>query len=82
MAKVLSEVASEVGAKHIQSVAIAYLMHKTSYVFPIIGGRKVDHLMANIEALEIRLSEEHIARIEAVKPFDVGFPTILIVRPP
>ena len=81
MANVLAEVAAEVGADHIQSVAIAYLMHKTTHVFPIVGGRKVEHLRANIEALEIRLSEEHINRIEAVKSFDPGFPSSLIVRP-
>ncbi|KAJ4149405.1 hypothetical protein NW754_000845 [Fusarium falciforme] len=28
----------------ITSVALAYVMHKTPYVFPIVGGRKVEHL--------------------------------------
>ena len=37
----------------INLVAIAYVMHKTAYVFPIIGGRKVEHLLANLEALDI-----------------------------
>jgi hypothetical protein len=43
-------------------------------VFPIVGGRKVEHLHANIEALEISLSREQIAYLESVKPFDKGFP--------
>lgn len=30
-------------------VALAYVMQKTPYVFPVIGGRKVEHLKANIE---------------------------------
>ncbi|KDR81932.1 hypothetical protein GALMADRAFT_221816 [Galerina marginata CBS 339.88] len=41
-------------------VAIAYLMQKTTYVFPIIGGRKVEHLLSNIEALDISLTDEQI----------------------
>ena len=61
-------------------VAIAYVMHKTPYVFPIIGGRKVEHLSANLEALEISLSDEQIKFLEAVEPFELGFPGWMIVR--
>ena len=54
------------------TVAIAYVMQKVPHVFPIIGGRKVEHLQANIEALNITLSNEHIKKIEAASPFDKG----------
>lgn len=54
-------------------------MQKTPYVFPIIGGRKVEHLEANMKALDIVLSEEQIKYLEGVLPFDVGFPHSLIV---
>lgn len=60
-------------------VAIAYLLLKTPYVFPIIGGRKVEHLLANIQALEIDLTPEQIAYLESVIPFDPGFPSTMIV---
>ncbi|GLB44427.1 putative aryl-alcohol dehydrogenase [Lyophyllum shimeji] len=70
----LEKVAAEVGTKHITAVAIAYLLQKTPYVFPIIGGRKVEHLMANIEALDIALTDEQIAYLESVADFDIGFP--------
>ena len=63
-------------------VAIAHLLHKTPYVFPIIGGRKVEHLKQNIQALDISLSPEQIHRIDDAKPFDFGFPYTLIVRTP
>ncbi|KZV80862.1 hypothetical protein EXIGLDRAFT_629468 [Exidia glandulosa HHB12029] len=36
-------------------VAIAYLMHKSPYVFPIVVGRRVERLMDNVKALEIRM---------------------------
>lgn len=58
----------------ITSVALAYVMHKAPYVFPIVGGRKIDHLKGNIEALGLELSKEDIDEIEAATPFDVGFP--------
>ncbi|KAF8529592.1 hypothetical protein BU17DRAFT_36660, partial [Hysterangium stoloniferum] len=34
-------------------VAIAYVIHKAPYVFPIVSGRKIEHLQANIEALDL-----------------------------
>ncbi|KAH9846135.1 NADP-dependent oxidoreductase domain-containing protein, partial [Lenzites betulinus] len=74
VAKVLEQVARDVGASSIQAVAIAYVMQKTPYVFPIVGGRKVEHLHANIEALDIALSPEHVKTIEAAVPIDLGFP--------
>ncbi|KAH9907109.1 Aldo/keto reductase [Epithele typhae] len=72
VAKVLEEVAKDVGTDSIQAVAIAYVMQKTPYVFPVIGGRKVKHLHDNIKALSIALSDEHIKMIETASPFDKG----------
>ncbi|KAF8970113.1 NADP-dependent oxidoreductase domain-containing protein [Flammula alnicola] len=60
-------------------VAIAYLMQKTAYVFPIIGGRKVEHLLANVEALELSLSNEQIKYLESFVDFDPGFPVTMIL---
>lgn len=56
------------------SVAIAYVMHKAPYVFPLVGGRKVEHLMQNIEALNIALSPAQIEYLESIMTFDAGFP--------
>ncbi|KAK7687674.1 hypothetical protein QCA50_008889 [Cerrena zonata] len=74
IAAALEKVAAEVGTKNIASVAIAYVMQKTPHVFPIIGGRKVEHLHKNIEALEITLTPEHVQYLESILPFDIGFP--------
>jgi len=79
MSAALEKVAKEVGAKHITAVAIAYLMQKTPYVFPIIGGRKVEQLEANLESLAISLTPEHVKYLESVVPFDPGFPYSIIV---
>lgn len=54
-------------------------MHKAPYVFPIVGGRKVEHLMDNVEALGISLTREQISYLDGILPFDKGFPNTLIV---
>ncbi|KAF9072170.1 Aldo/keto reductase [Rhodocollybia butyracea] len=71
----LEKVAGEVGlGDNISAVAIAYVMQKTPYVFPIIGGRKISQLEANMQALDIALSDGQIQYLESVIPFDAGFP--------
>lgn len=70
---VLDRIAKKKNAP-ITSVALAYVMHKAPYVFPIVGGRKVEHLKGNIEALSLRLTPEEIEEIETGYDFDVGFP--------
>ncbi|MCJ1474481.1 hypothetical protein MMC13_003139 [Lambiella insularis] len=70
---VLEAIAERKGST-ITNVALAYVMHKAPYVFPICGGRKVDQLRGNIEALSLGLSEKEMKEIEAATPFDAGFP--------
>ncbi|KAJ7065230.1 NADP-dependent oxidoreductase domain-containing protein [Mycena amicta] len=78
VSQVLEEVAKEVGAKSIHAVAIAYVMQKAPYCFPIIGGRKIENMLANLEALDINLSNAQISRLESAVPFDPGFPHNMI----
>lgn len=51
------------------------MLQKTPYVFPIIGQRKVEHLLANIEALKVEMTPEDLDQIDCAVPFDPGFPT-------
>ncbi|KAJ5449909.1 Norsolorinic acid reductase B [Penicillium daleae] len=79
----VSKVLESVADRHktaITSVALAYVMSKTTYVCPIVGGRKVEHLLGNIEALGLELSEEDIKEIESAYEFDYGFPMTFIFR--
>lgn len=73
VAEVLERVGRRVGAP-MTSVAMAYVMHKAPYVYPIVGGRKVEHLKGNIEALGLELTKEDVKEIETGYDFDVGFP--------
>ena len=69
----LDKIAREKGTL-VTSVALAYVRYKSPYVFPIVGGRKVEHLKGNIEALSIELSDEEIDEIDGAAPFEHGFP--------
>lgn len=73
VSKVLEKIANAKGTV-ITSIALAYVMHKATYVFPIVGGRTTDHLKSNIEALSIELTDEELAEIDGAVPFEIGFP--------
>ena len=57
-------VAKERGAQPAQ-VALAWLLSRPAVVAPIIGATKLPHLDDAIEALEIELSDQEIAALEA-----------------
>ena len=71
----ISKVLESIATKHkheITSVALAYVMKKTPYVFPIVGGRKISHLKGNIAGLSLELSDEDVKQIEEANAFDIG----------
>lgn len=75
----MSEALKEVAKQHgddvsITAVALAYVMHKAGRVFPICGGRKVEHLKDNIRSLELALTREQVEKLETTAPLDIGFP--------
>jgi aryl-alcohol dehydrogenase-like predicted oxidoreductase len=79
----VSDVLERISTQHpekppITSLALAYVMHKSPYVFPIVGGRKVAHLEGNIAALGLRLSPEDIREIDNAYGFEMGFPHIFL----
>ncbi|KZO93381.1 putative AAD14-putative aryl-alcohol reductase [Calocera viscosa TUFC12733] len=75
MSAALEKVAEEVGQPgKLANVAIAYVMAKQAYVFPIIGGSKAKYLLENIEAIKIKLTEEQLEYIDSAVEFKPGFP--------
>lgn len=74
MSTALAKVAAEHNIESITAIALAYVLHKAPNVFPIVGGRKVEHLQDNIRALSIKLTDQQIAFLENVRPFQLGFP--------
>ena len=58
------EVADEVDATPVQ-VSLAWLLHKPVVDTPIIGPRRIDHLEEHLGALDVSLTDEQMARIDA-----------------
>ncbi|CAI6718268.1 BBF_HP2_G0043120.mRNA.1.CDS.1 [Saccharomyces cerevisiae] len=78
ISEALTKIAEEHGTESVTAIAIAYVRSKAKNVFPLIGGRKIEHLKQNIEALSIKLTPEQIEYLESIVTFDVGFPKSLI----
>lgn len=78
----LEEVAKEHGVTSPTTIALAYVLSKTPRVFPIIGGRKTEHLHDNIKALDIKLSDAQIEKLEGVLPHKPTFPMNFIGEDP
>ncbi|PWY86594.1 putative aryl-alcohol dehydrogenase [Aspergillus sclerotioniger CBS 115572] len=74
MSEALAKVASEHNIESVTAIALAYVMSKAGNVFPVVGGRRIEHLRDNIQALSIKLTDEQIGYLESVKPFNIGFP--------
>lgn len=62
--EVVETVAREYGVSPAK-IALAWLLHKPGVTAPIIGASKLHQLDELVEALDIRLSDETIARLEA-----------------
>lgn len=73
VADVLEDMSNRTGSP-ITSLAMAWVMQKAPYVFPIVGGRKLEHLQGNIDALSLVLSDDQVREIDNASGFEVGFP--------
>ncbi|KAJ4196221.1 aryl-alcohol dehydrogenase [Fusarium falciforme] len=78
VSEALEKVAAEHGVESLTAIALAYVRAKANNVFAMVGGRKVEHLKDNIEALSIKLTEEQVEFLESVKTLDIGFPNDFI----
>ncbi|CAI7605280.1 unnamed protein product [Penicillium manginii] len=75
VAKALQDISARKDADtKITQVALAYVMQKAPYVFPIVGGRTVEHIKGNIAGLSVVLEDKEVEEIESAYRFDPGFP--------
>ncbi|MEU6786777.1 aldo/keto reductase [Nonomuraea angiospora] len=61
----VAEIADEVGATPAQ-VALAWLLHISPVVLPIPGTTSLEHLTENLQAAKLTLSEDEVARLNAL----------------
>jgi aryl-alcohol dehydrogenase-like predicted oxidoreductase len=69
LVEALRKVAAERGATPSQA-AIAWVLSRGEDIIPLVGARRRDQLTDALKALELRLSDEELERIEAAVPID------------
>ncbi|KAL2834456.1 NADP-dependent oxidoreductase domain-containing protein [Aspergillus cavernicola] len=82
MSEALAKVAAEHGIESVTAIALAYVLQKVPNVFPLVGGRKIEHLHDNIQALKIKLTPEQMEYLESVRSLDIGFPLSMVGTDP
>src|SRR6202035_5661609 len=65
---------SERTARSMAQVALAWLLHQTAPIIPIIGARKVSQLQDNLGSLDIELSAEQLKSLDGASRIEPGFP--------
>jgi aryl-alcohol dehydrogenase-like predicted oxidoreductase len=73
IAEVVSQVAQEIGSTASQ-VALAWLLTRGNTVIPIVGARKLSQIKDNLSCVDIKLSQEHLQRLNQVSQIELGFP--------
>ena len=70
---VAQEIAAEVRSD-IPTVALAWVQNRPGVASTVLGARTVEHLNANLQALDLHLSPEQIGRLDAVSKPTLNFP--------
>ena len=67
------KVAQEIGQTPSQ-VALNWVRQQPGNIIPIVGARKLSQFENNLGALDFNLSDEQLARLNAISQFELGFP--------
>ena len=80
IADVVREVGDEVGHSPAQ-VALAWTLLDSAVTSTIMGVRTLAQLEDNLGALDVALTDDQRARLDAVSAVDLGFPHDMLRRP-
>ena len=75
MSDAVKSIAQEVGGSPAQ-VALAWLLHRPYRVpvIPIVGARKLAQVQDNLACVDVKLSGDHLRRLDEVSAIELGFP--------
>ena len=80
IANEVAKVAKELDASAAQ-VSIAWLLAQPGVVSPIIGARYEKQLKDNVGSLGVRLTNDHLSRLDQVSKIELGFPHDFLASP-
>ena len=63
------------------SVALAWLLSRPGVAAPLIGARSLEQLETNLTALELRLEDDELAKLDEASSITLGFPHEYLKRP-
>lgn len=75
-----AKVAREAGTSPAQ-IALAWTLLNPGVVSPIVGARTSAQLEENLQALEVSLTDDQRARLDAISAIEMGFPHDFLRRP-
>ncbi len=70
---VAQQIAAEIGSD-VPTVALFCVQHKPGVTSTILGARTVEHLNANLKALDLRLTPEQVGKLNAVSKPTLNVP--------
>jgi aryl-alcohol dehydrogenase-like predicted oxidoreductase len=76
---VLREIAAERGVS-VAQLALAWLLHQDAVTSVIIGARKMSQLEDNLASVEVRFTDEELARIDEVSALPPEYPGWMVAR--
>lgn len=79
IARTVAEVATETGHTPSQ-IAVAWVMSRRGTVIPVVGARRAAQLVETLDAADITLAPEVLARLDAASRIDLGFPHEWLTR--
>lgn len=80
IAAAVAKVAAELGTTPSRA-AVAWTLRNPAVTAPIVGARTVAQLEDNLGALDVDLTDEQVAVLDAVSAVDLGFPDDFLARP-
>ncbi|MGL4611159.1 MAG: aldo/keto reductase [Trueperaceae bacterium] len=80
IARAVDEVAKDLGSSASQ-VAIAWLLQQRGIVIPIVGARRETQMKDNLGAVNVKLSDAHLKRLEEASQIELGFPHAFLQSP-
>jgi diketogulonate reductase-like aldo/keto reductase len=69
----VASIAASLGVSS-SAVALAWLRGRPGSVIPIVGARRSDHLLDNLTALEVTLTSDQLATLDAVSAPSLDYP--------
>lgn len=80
IAQTVAAVAEEIGCTPAQA-ALAWTLQHPAVTSPIIGARHLEQLQGNLAALDVRFSEDQLARLDVASAVEPGFPNSFLASP-